>query len=90
MAGVKVKVFNSGIYKGMGTPGTSLTPQQEVFLQQRVISLAEMFYAHITECRGQIAAADMQGQTFKGEEALAKGFIDDLMPDLDALIKTLG
>ena len=90
MAGVKVKVFSSGIYKGMGTPGTSLTPQQEVFLQQRIMSLADMFYAHITESRGQIDPADMQGQTFKGKEALAKGLIDDLMPDLDALIKALG
>lgn len=90
MAGIKVKVFNSGTFKGMGTPGTSLSPQQEVFLQQRIMALADMFYAHITECRGAIDPADMQGQTFKGKDALEKGFIDDLMPDLDALIKTLG
>ncbi len=89
MAGIKVKVFGSGDYKGMGTPGTALTPKQELLMQQRIMSLADMFYSHVRAERGQISDADMQGQTFKGEEALAKGFIDDLMPDLDALISFL-
>lgn len=89
MAGIKVKVFGSGDYKGMGTPGTSLTPKQEILIQQRIMSLADMFYSHVRAERGQIADADMQGQTFKGQEALEKGFIDDLMPDLDALISFL-
>lgn len=89
MQGIKVKVFGSGDYKGMGTPGTALTPKQEILIQQRIMSLADMFYQHVRSERGQIADGDMQGQTFKGQEALAKGFIDDLMPDLDALISFL-
>jgi signal peptide peptidase SppA len=89
MQGIKVKVFGSGDYKGMGTPGTSLTPKQEILIQQRIMSLADMFYSHVRSERGQISDADMQGQTFKGQEALDKGFIDDLMPDLDALVSFL-
>lgn len=89
MAGIKVKVFGSGTYKGMGTPGTALTAAQELLIQNRIMSLADMFYSHVRSNRGEIADADMQGQTFKGEEALAKGFIDDLMPNLDALIDFL-
>jgi len=89
MQGVKVKVFGSGDYKGMGTPGTALTPQQEILIQQRIMSLAQMFYQHVRSERGEIADADMQGQTFKGREALDRGFIDDLMPDLDGLISFL-
>lgn len=89
MMGIKIKVFGSGDYKGMGTPGTSLTPKHEMFLQQRIQDLAGMFYSQVRSGRGQIADEDMQGQTFKGNEALAKGFIDDIMPDLDSLISFL-
>lgn len=89
MKGIKVKVFGSGDYKGMGTPGTSLTPKQEILLQDRVQKLADIFYNHVRSERGQIADADMQGQTFKGQEALEKGFIDDLMPDLETLVNFL-
>lgn len=87
--GVKIKVFASGTYKGMGTPGTSMTAQQELFMQQRVTELANMFYSHVTECRGQIAPDDMQGQVFKGQQAVDKGLIDDIMPSLDKLISFL-
>lgn len=85
MAGIKVKVFGSGDYKGMGTPGTSLTPKQEMFLQQRTMDLADMFYSHVRSQRGQIDDGDMQGQSFKGQQAMDRGFVDDLMPNLDAL-----
>lgn len=89
MAGVKVKVFGSGIYKGMGSPGTSMTPQQEVYLQQQAMALADIFYAHVRGQRGMIEDADMQGQVFKGQEALDKGLIDDIMPSLDKLVSFL-
>lgn len=89
MEGIKVKVFGSGDYKGMGTPGTSLTSKQELFIQQRVMDLAKMFYSQVRNDRAQISDEDMQGQTFKGQEALDKGFIDGIMPDLNSLISFL-
>lgn len=85
MAGIKVKVFGSGTYKGMGQPGTSLTPAQELLLQSKIMQLAETFYDHVRAQRGAIAAEDMQGQTFKGSEACEKGFVDGLMNNLAEL-----
>lgn len=85
MAGIKVKVFGSGTFKGMGTPGTSLTAQQEVFMQNRVMQLAQTFYDHVRSQRGDIADEDMQGQTFSGVDAKAKGFVDEVFNSLDEL-----
>lgn len=85
MAGIEVKSFGSGTYKGMGTPGTSLTAEQEIFLKNRVMTLAQQFYDHVTAMRGQIAAADMQGQCFSGNDALAKGLVDGVYTNLAEL-----
>ena len=82
-SGVKVKVFSSGPYKGMGLPGTSLTPEQEQFYQDRVLSMAQGFYDHLHACRPQISDEDMQGQYYNGVEALNRGFIDDIMGSMD-------
>ena len=79
--GIKVKVFGSGDFKGMGTPGTALSAKQETWMQDRVMALAGMFYAHVRGQRGQIDDADMQGQVFKGEAAQEKGFIDGVVKD---------
>lgn len=85
MEGIKVKVFGSGMYKGMGTPGTSLTAEQEMWMKGQVRKLADMFYHHVRENRGAIADEDMQGQTFTGEDALGKGFVDGIMGDIGDL-----
>lgn len=85
MQGIKVKVFGSGVYKGMGAPGTALTAEQEMFIKNRIMTTAEMFYQHVRDQRGAIADADMQGQYFCGQEALDKGFIDGVMKDLGEL-----
>lgn len=85
MAGIKVKVFGSGEYKGMGQPGTSLTARQEIYLQDRVKKLADMFYDHVRAQRGAVEDEDMQGQTFSGMEAEGKGFVDGLMNNLGEL-----
>jgi len=85
MAGIKVKVFGSGTYKGAGQPGTSLTAAQEIYMQGRIMSLAENFYGHVRAQRGAIADEDMQGQTFKGADAVEKGFVDGLMNNLNEL-----
>ncbi len=85
MAGIKVKVFGSGVYKGMGTPGTALSPEQDMWMKDRVMKLAGEFYQHVRDQRGMIADGDLQGQVFKGEEALTKGFIDGVMKDIGEL-----
>jgi len=78
-AGVKVEVFSSGKYKGMGVPGTSLTKDHREFMQQRVDEIAGMFFDHVQACRPDAQLEDMQGQVFKAENARMRGLIDDLV-----------
>lgn len=87
--GIKVKVFSSGTYKGMGVPGTSLTADQESYLQDNVMELAEEFYEHIRANLGDIPDEAMQGQTFRANEAVKLGFADDVVKNLDELKKFL-
>lgn len=77
--GVKIEVFTSGKYKGMGVPGTSLTKDHREALQGRVMEIAQMFYDHVRGCRPDSDLEDMQGQIFKAQNAMAKGLIDDVV-----------
>lgn len=85
MQGIKVKVFSSGKYKAMGVPGTSLTPEQEIFMQNRVMEIARMFYTHVRAMRTDVKDEDMQGQLFKAAEALSRGLIDGVIADQSEL-----
>jgi signal peptide peptidase SppA len=75
-AGLSVDVIKSGKYKGMGTPGTSLTDDQRDLIQQRIDMLGEMFRTHVAANRPGIKRADMQGQMFLAPQALERGLID--------------
>lgn len=81
--GIKVQVFASGKYKGMGIPGTSLTDDQANLLQERVQEIAGMFYQHVTDNRPDVKQEDMQGQIFKADQAVKRGFIDGVCPSMD-------
>lgn len=90
-AGVSVKVFKSGAYKGAGAAGTSLTPEQEEFIQERVDSLAAEFVSTVKAARPAVKDADMQGQWFSGSVAVEKNFADataltfaDLLEEIQA------
>jgi signal peptide peptidase SppA len=87
--GVKIKLFTSGKYKGMGFPGTSLTRDQEMLLQGRVMEIADMFYSHVRQNRPGVKDEDMQGQTFKADQALANGLIDDIVNDKEQAVAFL-
>jgi signal peptide peptidase SppA len=90
MQGLKVKVFSSGDFKGMGVPGTTFTEQQEEFLQNRISEIAEMFYDHVNATRnGSVSADDMQGQIFKADAALKKGFIDEVFGSEEEMVSFL-
>jgi signal peptide peptidase SppA len=84
-AGIKVKVFASGPIKGMATPGTPLTAEQEMFLKQNVVNMANVFYSHVRQTRGSITDADMGGQWYSGDEAVNRGFVDGILPDIGDL-----
>lgn len=89
MMGIKVQVFSSGTYKGMGTPGTSLTKEQEALIQARIMEMAQMFYDHVHDNRDDIDDDDMQGQTFKAAAAADRGFIDQVVADRDEVLGIL-
>lgn len=82
MRGVKIKVFSSGKYKGMGVPGTTLTDAQEQYLQDSVIELANEFYAHIRASMGDVPDEAMQGQSFRAAEAVKLGLANEIVESL--------
>ncbi len=88
-AGVKPVVVSSGIYKGMGAPGTSFTDAQMQHLQDRVNEMAAEFYAHVQQSRPDVNQSDLQGQTFKASSARTKGFIDDILASIDAVAELI-
>lgn len=88
--GIQIKVFSSGVYKGMGVPGTSLTHDQETYLQDEVMQLADEFYRHIRDNLGDIPNEAMQGQMFRAEDAISLGFADEIVASLDELKRFLG
>jgi protease-4 len=85
-AGLEVKVIKSGALKGMGIPGTSLTSEQEAYLQQEVDALAETFKASVRMKRKLVQETDMQGQSFSGKLAAQKGFATGLANTLKDLL----
>lgn len=77
--GIKVDLIKSGQYKGLGYPGTSLTPEQRNYLQDRVNTIYSMFSETVRANRGDIKSEHMQGQTFLASEALNIGLLDGIV-----------
>jgi signal peptide peptidase SppA len=79
MKGIKVEIIKTGKFKGMGFPGTALTEDQRGHLQERVNEIFGMFKAHVTAHRPSVQDETMQGQTFMGRQAFARGLIDAIV-----------
>jgi signal peptide peptidase SppA len=75
-AGLKVDLIKSGEYKGMGTPGTSLTPEQRAHLQERVDTIGAAFRGYVQAQRKKISASSLDGRDFMGRKAVELGFAD--------------
>jgi ClpP class serine protease len=88
-AGLEVKVYKSGQFKGIGIPGTSTTPEQDDYLQREVDALAETFKASVRMKRKLVKEEDMQGQSMSGKMAAQKGFATGLANSLKDLIAQL-
>ena len=87
--GIKAESFTSGKFKDMGASYKPLNDDERKMLQARVDSIGKAFRAALTAVR-TIAAADMEGQSFSGEEAVAKGFADGLANDLSEVLEIAG
>lgn len=87
--GIKVESFTSGKFKDLGASYKPLSDEERAMLTARVDSIGKAFRAALTASR-TIAAEDMEGQTFSGEEAVAKGFSDGLANDLEEVLEIAG
>lgn len=86
MEGVKVTAISDGKFKLAGAPFRALTAEETAQIQARVDGIGVAFRAALTAAR-TIAPEDMEGQTFSGEEAVAKGFADGLANDLAEVLE---
>lgn len=88
-AGLEVKVYKSGQFKGIGIPGTATTPEQDDYLQREVDALAETFKASVKMKRKMVQDSDLQGQSMPGKLAAQKGFATGLANSLKELLAQL-
>lgn len=92
MEGLKVELFKSGDYKGMGLGGTALTDDHRAEIQRLVDSLYADFAGFVRDARGADRSV-MDGRVFRGQAAIdadlidAVGTIDDAMAELLSLME---
>jgi signal peptide peptidase SppA len=87
--GLNVQVIKAGRFKGMGTPGTSLSPDHLQHLQERINQINDVFVAHVQAHRPDAALESMQGQMFIGERAVQAGLADQVVRDKGAVTRML-
>lgn len=74
--GLKQELFKEGAFKAMGMEGTSLTDEQRKHIQDRVTMIYNWFTSSVLEARGAVGEGSMEGQTFRGQEAMEMNLID--------------
>ncbi len=77
MEGFKTELFKTGEFKGMGMPGLPLTDAQRDHMQSTVDAIFDDFKAVVSEHR-TVTLDAMQGQTFRGKDAISAGLIDEV------------
>jgi signal peptide peptidase SppA len=68
-AGLRMEVFASGKFKGIGLPGTSLTEEQRALLQGEVEEIFSDFKSAVLVRGRKIPDEAMEGQTFSARQA---------------------
>lgn len=87
--GVEVLVFKSGDKKGIGVPGTDVTPEQAAYLQKSVDDAADIFKASVKMKRKMLADDVLDGRSVTGREAIRLGFATGQADSLKALLTQL-
>lgn len=87
--GISVEVIKSGKYKGQ-IPGLSLSDDARAAIQAEVIDLHNEFKADVLAVRSRINPDDLEGQTFTGKRAAARGFVTGLVRNREELLARLG
>lgn len=84
--GISVELFKRGAFKGMFTPGTSLSDDQRTWLDDQIGRTNAAFTSHVRAQRGDIADSTMQGQWFDGEQAVELGLVDRVVSGLPEVV----
>ena len=84
--GVTVNFIKSGNLKGAGAPFKPLTADERAMFQAEVDKIGAMFRDAVTSKRPDVSSAVMQGQSFFGDDALAAGLADAIVPDLQTAL----
>ncbi|NDD52887.1 hypothetical protein EBZ39_03235 [bacterium] len=87
--GLKMEVFASGKFKGVGMPGTSLTDEQRELIQGEVQELFEDFRAAVLSRGRNIPVEAMEGQTFSARTAQKYG-LAGIAKDRKSLMRRIG
>ena len=87
--GREVVVIKSGKYKAAGVEGTSLTPDQINALQDEVDELHQRFIRDVVAVRQFAHLEDLQGQSFYGDKAVARGLCTGLVDSFEDLIESI-
>ena len=88
MAGAKTVMIKSGIYKGVGAEGTSMTPEQMSNLQAGVDAIHADFKNAVNMKRTMVKADAMEGQTFSGKQAAQNGMVTGLADNFNQAVQT--
>jgi signal peptide peptidase SppA len=75
-AGTDVEVFSAGEFKMLGHPFRNMTDEERKILQSDVDKQFVMFKEVVMAKRPQIKEEDLNGLSYEGRDALAKGFAD--------------
>lgn len=67
--GLKVEVFAAGKFKGMGTPGVSLSEEQRALIQSDIEEVAADFKSAVLARGRKIPDEAMEGQSFSARKA---------------------
>jgi capsid assembly protease len=79
LEGVRLEFFGAGKHKGMGLPGKALSQEDRTLLTARVTEINQWFTSSVQANRPRIAEGTMEGQTFNGAEAVARGLADGIV-----------
>ncbi len=87
--GISVEIIKSGKYKGQ-IPGLPLSDDARAAMQAEVIDLHNEFKADVLGVRSRINPDDLEGQTFTGKRAAARGFVTGLVRNRAEVLARLG
>jgi signal peptide peptidase SppA len=81
--GLDMHLYSSGPYKGMGYPGTEITPEMDAKFMEEVQEANAFFLDAVTVGRaGRMSRENVEaaatGETFGAQEALKRGLVDQV------------